>query len=210
MKNLYDDYCRKVCGHLKVSQRQCFSGGCNLKNFFDGTLMNIPQDTMNAISTIIHTVKLEDSIKSSRYGSMLKELNLNGNKAELKFSDEDLSQNDKLKLKNVNPDEILILSLYRVVITSPSIRQIKIVSKLINHPEVFIDTNRERAIKLIGPDGISSIKKTWSSIWDYFKPLLKDATFATNVRRFLNELTQENPISQGPTSPTGWMGKVLR
>ncbi len=60
MAKIYEDFCQRNCGHLKISERRCYRGECFLKNFFDEVLLKIPQETMVSLSQALHAIRIEE------------------------------------------------------------------------------------------------------------------------------------------------------
>jgi hypothetical protein len=206
MAKIYEDFCQRNCGHLKISEKRCYRGECFLKNFFDEVLLKIPQETMLSLSQALHAIRIEEVLKKTRYGSVLKEVKVEGRAVSLLFSDENLPQDNHLKVRYLNPEETAIISLYKVLTTAPQIEEVKIYVRLSSHPEINIVTNRQRAIELIDVEGMSAIKKDWNKIWDYFKPLASNPTFSSKVRSFLNGYSNENPVK---SRTGGWLGRFM-
>lgn len=210
MAKVYEDYCNRVCGHLKLSERRCFRNDCHLKNFFDELLLKIPKDTMTSLSDTIRGLQLENDLRSTRYGSLIKQLQLQGSTLSVSFDDSVLSEEDKIKLNFVNPDEVLIISAYRVLVNNPQVNEFKFSCVLKNLPETNLVTTRHRLIELVSLEGMSEIKKDWNAIWNYFRPVLNNPEFATKVREFLNGYSNENPIELQRQQSSGWLNKFLR
>ncbi len=206
MAKIYEDFCQRNCGHLKISERRCYRGECFLKNFFDEVLLKIPEETMVSLSQALHAIRIEEVLRKTRYSSLIREVKVQGKSVTLFFSDEGLSPDDQLKVRYLNPEEVVIITLYKVLTTAPQIQEVKIHVKISNHPEVNIITSRERAIELIGSEGMIAIKRDWNKIWDYFKPLASNPTFSSKVRSFLNGYSHENPL-KGKRG--NWLGRFM-
>ncbi len=210
MAKFYEDYCDRACGHLKLSERRCFRNECHLKNFFDELLLKIPKDTMLSLSDTIRALQLENDLRNTRYGSLIKQVNLKGPTLLINFDDSVLSAEDKIKLNFVNPDEVLIISAYRILVTNPQIHEFKLSCALKNLPEVNLVTTRHRLIELISHSGMSEIKRDWNAIWNYFRPVLNNPEFADKVRQFLNGYSNDNPIEIQSQESPGWLNKFLK
>lgn len=210
MAKVYEDYCNRVCGHLKLSERRCFRNECHLKNFFDELLLKIPKDTMLTLSDTIRALQLENDLRNTRYGSLIKQVNLQGSALAIHFDDSVLSDEDKIKLNFVNPDEVLIISAYRILVTNLQINEFKLSCALKNLPDVNLVTTRSRLIELISHEGMIEIKKDWNAIWNYFRPVLNNPEFAVKVRDFLNGYSNDNPIEVQNQQSPGWLNKFLR
>ncbi len=210
MPKIYEDYCNRVCGHLKLSERRCFRNECHLKNFFDELLLKIPKETMLSLSDTIRALQVENDLRDTRYGSLIKQINLQGSALSINFDDSVLSDEDKMKLNFVNPDEVLIISAYRILVKSPQINEFKLSCSLKNLPEINLVTTRQRLIELISYEGLREIKADWKAIWNYFRPVLNNQEFATKVRNFLNGYSNDNPIEFQNRQSSGWLNRFLR
>ncbi len=211
MAKVYEDYCNRVCGHLKISERRCYRNECHLKNFFDELLLRIPKDAMMTLSDTIRALQIENDLRNMRYGSLIKQVNVQGSAISISFDDSTLTPEDRIKSNFANPDEILVISAYRILISNPQINEIKFSCTLKNLPEVNLITTRERLIELITHQGMSSIKQDWNNIWNYFRPILNNPDFATQVRNFLNGYSNESPIKPEQSHQTsGWLNKFIR
>lgn len=212
-KKIYEDFCQRTCSHLKLSERRCYRGDCYLKNFFDEILLKIPQETMLSLSEALHGIRIDDVLKKSRYGIVLRDVRVEGKTIYLVFDDSELDESNKLKARYLNPEEVVIMTIYKVILTAPNIQEVKVRCSLSTSPEFTVSTTRQRAVELLGHQGMAAIKRDWNSIWDYFKPILKDNNFASKVRSFLNSYTNENPLSGKTTGEerksSGWLGKFV-
>lgn len=210
MAKVYEDYCNRVCGHLKLSERRCYRNECHLKNFFDELLLRIPQDAMMSLSDTIRALQLENDLRNTRYGSLIKQVCLKGSALSVSFDDAILSDEDKIKLSFVNPDEVLVISAYRILVNNPHVNEFKLSCNLKNLPEVNLVTTRHRLIELISHEGMTAIKRDWNAIWNYFRQILNDPVFATKVREFLNGYSNENPVKIQSQQTQSWFGKFLK
>ncbi len=210
MAKVYEDYCNRVCGHLKLSERRCYRNECHLKNFFDELLLRIPKDAMMSLSDTIRALQLENDLRNTRYGSLIKQVTLKGPALSISFDDSILSEEDRIKLNFVNPEEVLIISAYRILVNNPHVSEFKLSCSLKNLPEINLITTRHRMIELVSHQGMSEIKRDWNAIWNYFRPILNNPDFAAKVRNFLNGYSNENPVEAQSQQSPGWLGKFLK
>ncbi len=209
MTKIYEDFCERNCGHLKHSEKLCSQGRCYLKNFFDEFSLKIPQEIMTTLSDVLHSIRIKEEIKkTTRYGLVLSDVEVHGLTCHLYFTDKNVSPEEKIKLRALKIEELAILPCYKVFLSNPHIMEVKVKIAIENLPEITSSAIRERAIKLISPEGMAAIKRDWKNIWDFFRPVLTDSNFATRVRSFLGGYSDENPIGKPPT-PGGWLGKVF-
>jgi hypothetical protein len=174
----------------------------------ESTLLKMPKDAMGTISDALHLMRLEEEIRASHYGPALASLNVREGSCSVVLDDR--YGLDPAKAKTLNASEAAIITVYRIFFSAAHLQEVKMECRIDNQPELILTVERKRAESLIGPDGVTAVRRNWQSIWDYLRPIIKQPEFAIAVKNYLSGASEHNPINAGTyADDTNWLKKAF-